>query len=134
MAQAKASEELHDTIEEMKSINSTMIDNLSVTKEGSAANLIEKDLQKINEMAAKKASRTSEKDGSNQILSDTRELNQLTNEQLVKLRAEINEINNSLLEQKRDRLEQKAKNLKYINEKVYLPADSWKNKKFKDEY
>lgn len=80
-------------------------------------------------MSSNASSRSEE--GSNQILADSRELTQLTNEQLVALRGQLNNIHGEQLKNNEQKAEDKAKHQRYVKQQL-SDSGKWKNKVYKD--
>lgn len=122
-------EELEKYIAIAKENNEQLKNNFDISKEGSIAYNIELDRQKIENLSSNASSRSEE--GSNQILADSRELTQLTNEQLVALRGQLNNIHGEQLKNNEQKAEDKAKHQRYVKQQL-SDSGKWKNKVYKD--
>ena len=128
----KEQQEILESLEsEIKESNKKLIDDNDKNKEGSAANLIARDADKLNKFEQQ----VRKENGTNQVLNDSKELNKLTNEQLVELRRQTVEMKHIQMQMKSYWDTKELKRQKMIKAKYTDGKGKWKtNKIYKDQY
>lgn len=128
----KEQQEILESLEsEIKESNKKLIDDNDKNKEGSAANLIERDADKLNKFEQQ----VRKENGTNQVLNDSKELNKLTNEQLIELRRQTVEMKHIQMQMKSYWDTKELKRQKMIKAKYTDGKGKWKtNKIYKDQY
>lgn len=128
----KEQQEILESLEgEIKESNQKLIDDNDKNKEGSAANLIERDADKLNKFEQQ----VRKENGTNQVLNDSKELNKLTNEQLIELRRQTVEMKHIQMQMKSYWDTKELKRQKMIKAKYTDGKGKWKtNKIYKDQY
>ena len=128
----KEQQEILESLEsEIKESNKKLIDDNDKNKEGSAANLIARDADKLNKFEQQ----VRKENGTNQVLNDSKELNKLTNEQLIELRRQTVEMKHIQMQMKSYWDTKELKRQKMIKAKYTDGKGKWKtNKIYKDQY
>lgn len=128
----KEQQEILESLEsEIKQNNKKLVDDNDPAIEGSAANYINRDTQKLRDFEQKVRT----ENGTNQVLNDSKELNKLTNEQLIELRKQTVEMKHIQMQMKSYWDTKELKRQKMIKTKYTDGKGKWKtNKIYKDQY